>query len=400
MDSSPEILVVAGEASGDAHAAGLVRALRALRPDLSFFGMGGAQLAAAGVERLYDAREISVMGITEVLPKLFRILGVMRGLARAAAARRPALAILVDIPDFNLRLARRLKALGIPIAWYISPMVWAWRPGRVKQIACDVDRMLCILPFEEPWYRARGVPASFVGSPVLEQVPAPAEPAHFRRALGLDEARPVLAVLPGSRASELRRLGPELARAAARIAAERPGLQVVVPVAPGVDRDALAQWFEAAGVHPVLVDGRAPEVVGASDVAVVASGTATLEAGLMLRPLVVVYRVSALSGLVGRLLLKVKHVSLVNLLAGRALVPELLQREVRAERIAAEVARLWSGPARDEVVAGLVRLREVLGESGASARAAAAVRELLDSGAAVSRKALPGVAASAMSRGP
>ncbi len=373
-----EIMVVAGEASGDQHAADLVAELKRRRPELHFFGMGGPKLAEAGLERLYDAREVSVMGITEVLPKIPRILRVMSGLAKAAAERSPTVAILVDIPDFNLRLAKKLKARGIRVAYYISPMLWAWRPGRVKQIARDVDRMLCILPFEEPWYRERGVAARFVGSPVLEQVPSPAPAVEFRRKLGLDLERPTLALLPGSRMSEIRRLLPDMIGAARRLQEERSGLQVVVPVAPTIERTEILQRFEGSGVSPVLVEGRAPEVVGASDVAVVASGTATLEAGLMGRPFVVVYRVSAISYLVGRLLLKIAHVALVNLLAGRRLVPELLQGQMDPGRIAGEVRRLWGGPDRAEVVQGLAALRASLGEKGAASRAADAVLELIN----------------------
>lgn len=379
MAAQPEILIVTGEASGDQHAARLVAELKHARPDLRFFGMGGPQLAAQGLERLYDAREVSVMGITEVLPKLFRILRVLSGLANAARTRKPALAILVDIPDFNLRLAKKLRALGIPVAYYISPMLWAWRPGRVKQIARNVDRMLCILPFEEPWYRERGVAASFVGSPVLEALPRPATAERFRRDLGLDPTRPTLALLPGSRMTEITRLLPGMVAAARQLAAERASLQVVVPVAPSIPAEEITRRFEGSGVTPTLVDGRAPEVVGASDVAIVASGTATLEAGLMQVPLVVVYRVSAISALVGRALLKVAHVSLVNLLAGRRLVPELLQGAFTPSRVVEEVNRMWSGPARREVVEGLGALRATLGEEGASKRAAAAVLELLAS---------------------
>ncbi|MCI0573591.1 MAG: lipid-A-disaccharide synthase, partial [Myxococcaceae bacterium] len=323
-----DILVVAGEASGDQHAAALVEQLKARRPDLRFFGMGGPRLKAAGVELLYDAREVSVMGLTEVLPRLPRILGILRGLGRSASIRRPALAILVDIPDFNLRLAARLKALGVPVAYYISPMIWAWRQGRVRTIARRVDRMLCILPFEEDFYRGAGVAARYVGSPVVEQVPSPGPETGFRQTLGLDPARPTLALLPGSRRSELRRLLPAMVEAARELHGEQPQLQVVVPVAPTLERAEVEAHFRGSGLSPTYVDGRAPEAVAASDVAVVASGTAVLEAGLMQRPLVVVYKVSWLTGLIGRLLLKVAHVALVNLLAKRRLVPELLQGEM------------------------------------------------------------------------
>ena len=378
MNSAPQILVVTGEASGDAHASELVACLQARRPDLHFFGMGGSKLAARGVELLYGAHEVSVMGITEVLPKIPRILKVLRGLATAAAERRPICAILVDIPDFNLRLAKKLKALGVPVAYYVSPMIWAWRQGRVKTIRKLVDRMLCILPFEEAFYRNSGVDARYVGSPVVEQVPAPASAATFRQRLGLSEQAPTLALLPGSRMSEIRRLLPAMVSAAKQLSSERPGLQIVVPVAPTIPREEVLSRFEGSGLSPQLVDGRAPEVVGASDAAIVASGTAVLEAGLMQRPLVVVYRVSLLTYLIGRLMLKVAHVALVNLLAGRRLVPELLQGDMTPERIAAEVRRVWDpGAPREEMLRGLEEVRGRLGGPGAAERAAEAVLELL-----------------------
>lgn len=384
MNSAPQILVVTGEASGDAHAAELVAALQARRPDFRFFGMGGSKLAARGVELLYGAHEVSVMGITEVLPKIPRILQVLRGIAAAAAERRPACAILVDIPDFNLRLAARLKALGIPVAYYVSPMIWAWRRGRVKTIRKLVDRMLCILPFEEAFYRDSGVDARYVGSPVVEQVPSPASTTTFRQRLGLPMEAPMLALLPGSRMSEIRRLLPTMVSAAKQLSAERPGLQIVVPVAPTIPREEITSRFEGSGLSPRLVDGHAPEVVGASDAAIVASGTAVLEAGLMQRPLVVVYRVSLITYLVGRLMLKVAHVALVNLLAGRRLVPELLQGDMTPERIAAEIRRVWApGPPREEMLRGLEEVRGRLGGPGAAERAAEAVLELLPPAAKV-----------------
>jgi lipid-A-disaccharide synthase len=362
-----ELMVVAGEASGDQHAAALVAELLRRRPDLRFFGMGGDKLASQGVELLFHAREISVMGIVEVLPKIPRILRVLRELTRAAERRRPKLAILIDVPDFNLRLARRLKRLGVRVVYYVSPMIWAWRRGRVKQIARDVDKMLCILPFEERFYRDAGVSARYVGSPVLEQVPEPAPASEFRARLGLADTR-TLALLPGSRQSEIKKLLPAMVQAAEELSRQGP-LQVVVPVAPGISRELVERAFEGRAVKPVLIDGRAPEVVGASDGAIVASGTATLEAGLMERPFVVVYRVSMLSYLVGRLLVRVAHIALVNLLANRRLVPELLQREMRPQRIAGALEELWAGGDRD-VIAGLREVRRSLGEKGASQRAA------------------------------
>ena len=373
-----QIMVVAGEASGDQHASELVAELRNRRPELRFFGMGGQKLAAQGVELIYGAHEVSVMGITEVLPKLRRILSVLAGLTRAAARRKPDLAILVDIPDFNLRLAKALKRRGIPVVYYISPMIWAWRQGRVKQIAKRVDRMLCILPFEADFYAKAGVAADYVGSPVLEQMPKAAPREAFREQLGLDPSRPTLALLPGSRMSEIRRILPTMAQAAERLSAKRPGLQVVVPVAPTIPREEILQRFQGRSVTPVLVDGRAPEAVGASDAAVVASGTAALEAGLMARPFVVVYRVSLITYLMGRMLLKVAHVALVNLLAGRRVVPELLQGQMKPDIIASEIERLWQpGPEQAALLSGLEEVRAKLGTPGAASRAADAVLALL-----------------------
>lgn len=363
------VLVVAGEASGDGHGADVVRAVKAQRPDVTFFGMGGPKLAAAGVELIHGAHEISVMGIAEVLPKIPRILSVMGDLERAAKARKPTVALLIDVPDFNLRLAPRLKALGIPVVSFVAPMVWAWREGRAKRLSTLVDELCCILPFEEPFLRARGVNATYVGSPVLEQVPPQAPPAHFRRALGLDEARPVLAVLPGSRRSEIARLGAVMREVATEEQRLHPGLQVVVPVAPGLDRSLVEQAF--AGLSAVFVDGRAPEVVGASDVGLVASGTATLEAGLMRRPFVTIYRVSPLTYAVGRAMVRIPFFCLVNLLAQRLVVPELLQGDVTVPRVVEALEGLWAGPAREACLAGLDEVRASLGPPGAATRVAA-----------------------------
>jgi lipid-A-disaccharide synthase len=311
-----------------------------------------------------------VMGITEVIPKLPRLLRVLEGLVRTAARRQPDCAVLVDIPDFNLRLARKLKRLGIPVVYYVSPMIWAWRSSRIEAIAERVDLMICILPFEEPIYQRAGVRVKYVGNPVLDRAPAAAEPARFRAQLGLDTARPTLALLPGSRITEVRRILPAMVGAARELARDRPSLQIVVPVAASIPREEISAAF-AGSMEPKLVDGQAPEAVGASDAAVVASGTAVLEAALMERPLVVVYRVAPVSYLVGRALLKVAYVSLVNLLLGRRAVPELIQKAMSPERIAAEVRRLWSvGPEREELLTALRQVREKLGRTGAAGRAA------------------------------
>ena len=388
---SDDLLVVAVEASADLHGAAVLRELRALRPGLMAFGAGGALLRAEGCETLVRAEDLSVMGIAEVLPAIPRILRALRTLRRAAEQRRPRVALLIDSPDFNLRLARKLRRLGIQVAYFIGPSVWAWRTYRVRQIARDVARMLVILPFEAEFYARHGVKAVYVGNPLADGLrpllpatltptrtptPTPTSRPDLRRALGLDPGSPVLALLPGSRRQEIRRIWPALL-AAARLLRERmPDLQLVVPVAPTVQRD----WLRT-DLPITFVEGRAPEVLGAADAAVVASGTATLEAALAQVPTVVVYRLSWLSWIVGRLLVRLPFVSLVNLLAGRRLVPELLQRDCTGARIAESAAPLLGpGEARESQLEGMRRIRATLapaGAPGAARRAAEEVSALL-----------------------
>jgi lipid-A-disaccharide synthase len=363
-----EILVVALEASADLHGAAVLRELRALRPGLRAFGAAGPRMRAEGAEALVRAEELSVMGIAEVVPALPRILEAMDLLADAARERRPRAALLIDSPDFNLRLARRLRARRIPVAYFIGPSVWAWRRSRVRQIARDVARMLVILPFEAPFYAEHGVRAVYVGNPVADSAPAAAEgrPLHGR-----------LALLPGSRAQEIRRIWPAMLAAARALKVRRRELRLVVPVAPTIDRALLGEVPDVE-----LVDGGAPEVLADADAAIVASGTATLEAAMALTPLVVVYRTSWLTWSVGRMLVRLEFVSLVNLLAGRAVVPELLQSDCTAERIAAAADPLLSRtPERAAQLEGLRSVRAELlsaGPAGAAKRAAQEVLGLLE----------------------
>ncbi len=365
------------------HAARVLEELRKLRPGLTAFGMGGAKLRAAGLESLRQAEEMSVMGLAEVLPKIPVILGILRELAAAAEARRPVAALLVDSPDFNLRLAERLKRLGVKVVYYVSPSVWAWRRGRVKTIARVVDRMLCILPFEERFYENTGVSARFVGHPLAER-PRPQLPASYREALGLSQGRTTIALLPGSRRSELKRIFPPMLQAAERIRASHPDAQFVVPVAATLSEDALTPYLaKHAALDVKLAPGRTEAAVGACDAALVKSGTSVLEAALMLRPMVVVYRLSWLSYLIGRIFVRLAHFALVNLLAGRALVPELLQRQASPERMAAEIERLLGDrSARAEQLRGLEEVRASLGAPGAPRRVAEELASLLPATAA------------------
>jgi lipid-A-disaccharide synthase len=366
-----EILIVAAEASADLHAARALDELRKIRPGIRAFGVGGPCLRAAGLETLYPAEDLNVMGIAEVLPKIPRILAVLRGMREAAAQRRPAVALLVDSPDFNLRLAKHLKRQGVKVVYYISPMIWAWRRGRARKIAKVVDRMLCILPFEERFYEGTGVSARFVGHPFAERLP-PGDTASYQDALGLPSGRTTIALLPGSRRSEIQRIFPAMLEAAERIKERHPDVQFVVPVAVTLPESALRPALARHATLDVrLVAGRADEVVGASDAALVKSGTSTLESALMHRPMVVVYKMAWLSYWVARLLVRMSHFALVNILAGRTVVPELLQQEASPERMAAEIERLLSDPgARRAQLDGLAEVRRSLGEPGAARRVA------------------------------
>jgi lipid-A-disaccharide synthase len=376
---TPEILIVAAEASADLHAARVLDELRRLRPDVRAFGVGGARLRDAGLECLRSADEMSVMGIAEVLPRIPVILGILRELTAAARDRRPAVALLVDSPDFNLRLARRLKTLGIAVVYYVSPMVWAWRRRRVRTIARAVDRMLCILPFEEEFYAGTGVSARFVGHPLAGR-PPPETPQHYRAALGLGDGRTTVALLPGSRRSEVKRIFPAMLDAAERIRARHPDAQFVVPLAPTLDEGALRPYLARHTTLDVKVAPAATDAaVGAADAALVKSGTSVLETALMLRPMVVVYRLSWLSYLIGRLFVRIAHFALVNVLAGRAIVPELLQRQATPERMAAEIERLLEGgAARADQLRALAEVRSTLGEPGAARRVAEEIVMRLD----------------------
>jgi lipid-A-disaccharide synthase len=400
----PGLLIVAVEASADLHGAAVLRELRTLRPSVRAFGAAGPRLRAEGCEALVRAEDLSVMGVLEVFPAIPRILRALDALRRAAEERRPRAALLIDSPDFNLRLARKLRARGVPVVYFIGPSVWAWRTYRVRQIARDVLRMLVILPFEAAFYARHGVQAVYVGNPLadelrgteaavppaaravgqsalIEAAPASGAPASLRerrRALGLDPDRPVLALLPGSRMQEIKRLWGPLLGAARTLRARRPGLQVVVPVAPTIPRVLLERSAREAGVEVAFVAGRAPEVLACADAAAVASGTAALEAALAQVPAVVVYRLSWLSWLIARLLVRVRFAALPNLLAGRALVPELLQGECTSERIAEEVEPLLEGGgAREAQLAGLRALRAELTPPGSTSAARKAAEELL-----------------------
>ena len=348
--AGPVIAVVAGEASGDNLGAALITALRARSPDVRIIGVAGPRMRAAGCEALADAEELAVMGLTEVLRHLPRLLKLRRGLITRFTAARPDVFVGIDAPEFNLGLAARLKAQGIRTVQYVSPQVWAWRQGRVRGIGEACDRILCLLPFEPPFYERHGIAARFVGHPLADQFPMEPDRGAARAGLGLPAGETVVAVLPGSRMGEVSRLAAPFAGAAAWLSARRPGLRFVAPMVNAAVRARFeAAWAQAApGVPVQIVDGRSRDVLAAADVVLVASGTATLETLLSKRPMVVAYRLGAVTAfLLQRLgLVKVQHFSQPNLLAGREVVPEFFQDAATPEALGAAVLDWLESPER------------------------------------------------------
>lgn len=337
------VYLVAGELSGDILGAGLMRAILARHPEAEFRGIGGPRMAAEGMHSLYPLETLSVMGLVEVLRHLPRLVGVRRHLRRDALAWQPDIMVGIDAPDFNLGLERQLREAGITTAHYVSPSVWAWRQGRVKGIARSVDAMLTFLPFEAAFYAQHRVPVAFVGHPLADELPLVNDRLGARAELGLDAEAPVLALLPGSRASEIRFLGETFFDAAERLCQERDALQVVVPAATPERRAQLNAMLDG---HPALaerlrlVDGRSWQVMEAADVVLLASGTAALEAMLCHRPMLVAYRMAPATYWLARRLVKTEWISLPNLIAREALVPELIQDEASVEAIVAGLAEL------------------------------------------------------------
>ena len=382
MRSNPrELLVVAGEASGDLHGARLIAELRQRVPGLSTFGLGGDEMRAAGLEPVAHSSEVAVVGIAEVLKVLPRIRTVFADLLREVDRRRPALAVLIDFPDFNLRLARRLKGRGVAVVYYISPQVWAWRRGRVKTIARLVDRMLVLFPFEVGFYRDRGVDVVHVGHPLVDEVPSlPQAWDHTGETAGEtagEDAPFRVALLPGSRVSEVEALLPTLLAAAGLLAAELP-VAVRIIRAATVPRELVDEAVALSGLTVEIVENDRFAAVADSHVALCASGTATLEVGLLGTPMVMVYRLAGWTYALARFLVRLPNVALVNLVLGRRVVPELIQGQANPGRIAAEAARLLTDAgARNAMRAALAEVRQRLGEGGASGRAAGEVAEML-----------------------
>lgn len=376
------IAIVAGELSGDLLGAGLMAALKAHYPQLRFTGIGGPAMLAQGFQTVAPMERLAVMGLVEVLRHLPELLTIRRQLYRQFIADPPLAFIGIDAPDFNLGLERRLRVHGIPVVHYVSPSVWAWRPWRVRKIARTVDLMLTLFPFEAAFYREHGVPVRAVGHPLADAIPLRSDPAAARRTLGLPEwaeEAPVVALLPGSRLGEINRLAPLLLDTALWLNARRPDLRFVLPAATPRLYEALASLrAERAPALPLtLVQGQSRAVMAAADVVVLASGTATLEAMLLKRPMVVAYRVAPATAWIARRLVTISHFALPNLLAGRELVPEFIQEAATVENLGPAVLRWLDQPlARDRLTAEFDALHREL-RRDASRQAAEAIVGLL-----------------------
>ena len=377
MNPGKEIMLVVGEASGDMHGASLVKALLKRDPNLTFFGVAGDQLQRMPFEAVFTVAKLTGMGLLELAGNMKNIVEAYRLLRRALRTRRPSLLILIDFPEFNLRLARLAKKLGVPVLYYVSPQIWAWRRGRIRQIARAVDRMAVVFPFEVKLYERHQVPVEFVGHPLLDLVHVTQDRDAALRDIGLHKGKPVIALLPGSRRKEIAYHLPVMVDAATQLKRLQQA-QFFCVRANTLERTELQNELDRAGfVIPIVEAGRY-DAVNAADLVWAASGTATLETALLEKPMIVVYRVSWVTYWLARLLVNVKYIGIANIIAGKAIVPELVQSELSAERLVRESqAILNDHDARQGMIANLTKLKGQLGSPGAANRVAALAASMI-----------------------
>ena len=378
-ERSDAVMIVAGEASGDLYGATLATELHALSPGTRLLGMGGDRMREAGVETLVDANVMAVMGLVEVLEHLPVIVKGFNILKQRLLSDAPRLLILIDYPDFNLRLAKIAKRAGIKVLYFISPQVWAWRSGRVKGIGQVVDRMAVLFPFEVPLYQNAGIPVSFVGHPLLDMVAPALESTLAADALGLDPARRVVGLFPGSRKSVIKRMLPTVLESAALLKARHPELQFVLPLAASLRPADIEPYLAAAGVEVSVVSGRNHDVMSSCAAAIAVSGTVIMELALVGVPTVLVYKVSPISYQIGKRVINVPHIGICNIVAEKRLIKELIQHEAHPEAIADEVDAMLNDQAyAGEMRAGLAGVREKLGSGGALVRLAQLAKHMID----------------------
>jgi lipid-A-disaccharide synthase len=378
MDTGKKVLIVAGESSGDLYGAKLAEAMASLSPQVQFYGIGGEEMERRGVNLLFSSSDLAVVGLTEVLEKIGHIWRAWRDIKRFIVDHTPHLAVLIDYPGFNLRLARVLKKNAVPVLYYVSPQVWAWRSGRIKKIAKRVAKMAVILPFEVPIYQHAGVDVEFVGHPLLDVLDADLSREELRRRFGMPPDSLLIGLLPGSREREVKTLLPPLVGAAEILSREFPSCRFILPLASTIQRDVVQGFIEENRIPLEVVEGRTFEVMKAADLLLVVSGTATLEGAIAGVPMVIIYRLSLISYLIGRMLVKVKCIGLANIVVGRKVVPELIQGEVTPQRIALEAAKILQDPAkRREIEDAFKLVNKKLGARGVSQRVARIALEMM-----------------------
>ncbi|MBU2499097.1 MAG: lipid-A-disaccharide synthase [Proteobacteria bacterium] len=372
------ILIVAGEASADLHGSHLVRAIKRMDPDVTFWGIGGKKMEVEGVKIIVPSSEMAVVGLTEVLSRIHVIIRAYRKLKAILKKDRPDLLILIDYPDFNISLAGSAKRFKIPVLYYIGPQVWAWRRGRVRKLARRVDRMAVILPFEEDFYRKRGMVVTYVGHPLMDEHPHVGEKSKTIEDLGLENGAPIIGLLPGSRREEVINLLPAMIGAAEILHLRHPDLQALLPLASTLSPDLIEVMTSQSRVPIKIYSGDSYKALSVCDLALVASGTATLETAIMGVPMVILYKVSRLSYWIGRMVIRVPYIGLTNLVAGREIVPELIQDEVTPEKIAQEALAILEGSqVRENMVKDLRGLKERVGKGPASEKTAKIALEMM-----------------------
>ena len=372
------LLIVTGEASGDLHGAELARALWKLDQSLQILGMGGQRMEKAGVKLVFDNRRLGVMGLVEVMKRWRWIVRSYRCICTWLKKGAIDLLVLIDSPDFNLRIARVARRHGIPVVYYIGPKIWAWRSGRIRTIAKRIQRMLVILPFEEEIYRKANVSCKFVGHPLLDEMPKDLDHKVLRRQYGLDPSSLVIALLPGSRQQEIERILPVMLSASSQISKQVEGVNFMLPVAPSIEWRSVERETSRWPISIKLIPADAPRVLASADAAIVTSGTATLEAALTGTPMVIVYKMAWLTYILARMFIRVRNIGLVNIVAGHRIVPELIQGAATGTTIANELMRLLKEKdLRQEMKKALSQVRQKIGPPGASMQAAEEVLTLL-----------------------
>jgi lipid-A-disaccharide synthase len=371
-------LIIAGEASADLHGSNLVKAIKRLDPSFSFIGIGGEKMRDAGVKILFTSSEMAVVGATEALAKIRTIFKAAKEIKSRLKSENPDLLILIDYPEFNIHIARTAKKFRVPVLYFISPQIWAWRKGRVKKIARRVDRMAVILPFEKEFYKEREVKVDYVGHPILDILPAEKKKEEIMQGMSFDNNFPTVALIPGSREEEIKRMLPPMVEAVELLKEKSPGIRCIIPIAPTISVDLIKSILKNYPIKIDLSNSNIYDVLSDCHAAMVTSGTATLETALMRVPMVVAYKLSTLSYWAGRLMVDVPYISLANLVAGEQVVTELLQNDVTPVRIAEEMTLiLYDNKVREEMIKKMGKMRKRLGKGSASIKTAEIAVEMI-----------------------